>query len=118
MGYHLMSAEPASWAAAGVDVSWVSRNFESRAEVLAGRRDGSGTFLLFWRPGWSFLDEGRLKVEFQPALMRRAGAWEYSLGSGLTYLFDADLAGRVMVLHESLTPGVRFVVQLYYYKRL
>lgn len=118
MAYDLVDDEPAPWTAAGLDLSFVRRNHESRAEVLIGRRGGAGTFLAFWRPGWSFLDEGRLKLELQPAVMRRAGAWTYSLGAGLTYLFDADLAGRFMILRDSAAPGVRFAVQLYYYKRL
>ncbi len=118
MGYTLADPDPAAWTAAGLDWSWAWRNLESRAEILVGRRGGAGTFLLFWRPGLSLLEEGRLKIELQPALVRRAGDWDYSLGSGLTYLFNADLAGRFMVLRDSVGPGVRFVVQLYYSKRL
>ena len=118
MGYDLVDDEPASWTAAGLDLSFTGRSRGSRAEVLAGRRGGTGTFLAFWRPGWSFLGEGRLRLELQPALMRRAGAWGHALGAGLTYLFNADLAGRFMVLRDSAMPGVRFAVQLYYYKRL
>ena len=41
-----------------------------------------GTFLLFWRSGLSLLEEGRLKIEAQPVLMRRMGAWTYSFASG------------------------------------
>lgn len=118
MGYTLADPDPAAWTAAGLDWSFAWRNLESRAEILVGRRGGAGTFLAFWRPGLSLLEEGRLKIELQPALMRRAGDWDYSLGSGLTYLFNADLAGRFMVLRDSAGPGLRFVVQLYYYKRL
>ena len=118
MGYTLADPDPAAWTAAGLDWSFAWRNLESRAEILVGRRGGAGTFLAFWRPGLSLLEEGRLKIELQPALMRRAGDWDYSLGSGLTYLFNADLAGRFMVLRDSAGPGMRFVVQLYYYKRL
>jgi hypothetical protein len=118
MGYMLVSSEPASWMSAGVDLSYSWRNLENRAEILLGRRGGAGTFLVFWRPSLSLLEEGRLKVELQPALMRRAGDWDYSVGSGLSYLFNADLAGRFMVLRDSISPGVRFAVQLYYYKRL
>ena len=118
MGYDLVMDEPFAWDSAGLDAAYVWRNFETRAEILLGRRDDAGTFLLFWRTGLALLDEGRLKVEAQPVLMRRFGAWEYSLGSGLTYLFNADLAGRFMVLHDSERRGARFVVQLYYYKGL
>ncbi len=43
---------------------------------------------------------------------------QFSLGSGLTYLFNADLAGRFMALYDSERRGARFVLQLYYYKGL
>jgi hypothetical protein len=92
MGYDLVMEEPFAWDSAGLDATYAWRNFETRAEIL-GRRT-AGTFL---RARVALLEEGRLKVEAQPVLMRRAGAWEYSLGSGLTYLFNADLAGRFMV---------------------
>jgi len=118
MGYTVVGPEPFDWTAAGVDASLVWRNTENRAEVLVGRRDGAGMFLLFWRSGLSFLEEGRLKVEAQPVLMRRMGSWNYSLASGLTYLFNADLTGRLMVLYDHERRDARFAVQLYYYKRL
>ncbi len=118
MGYDLVEPEPFDWTSAGLDLSFVSRNFESRAEILVGRKAGETTVFLFWRPGLTFLEEGRLKVELQPAVQRKIGAWDYSLGAGLTYLLNADLASRFMVLRDSLGPGVRFVFQLYYYKRL
>jgi hypothetical protein len=117
-GYALVEPEPFGWTSASVDVSHVWRNFENRAEILLGRRDGTGTFLFFWRSGLAFLDEGRLKVEAQPVLTRQSGAWDYSLGSGLTYLFSADLAGRFMVLYDHARRDARFAVQLYFYKRL
>ncbi|OGD26935.1 MAG: hypothetical protein A2V57_05120 [Candidatus Aminicenantes bacterium RBG_19FT_COMBO_65_30] len=118
MGYTLVEPEPISWSAASVDAAYMWRNLENRAEILLGRRDGAGIVLLFWRSGMALLDEGRLKVEVQPVLMRSAGAWGYSLGSGLTYLLNADLAGRFMVFYDHGRRDARFVVQLYYYKRL
>ena len=118
MGYTLIEPEPFGWTAVSVDASHVWRNLENRAEVLVGRRDGAGTFLLFWRSGLSLLAEGRLKVEAQPVLMRRMGAWTYSFASGLTYLLNADLAGRFMVLYDRERRDARFAFQLYYYKRL
>ena len=74
--------------------------------------------MVFWRSGLALLDEGRLKVELQPVAMRNAGAWTYALGSGLTYLLNADLAGRFMVYYDHARNDARFVFQLYYYKRL
>ncbi len=118
MGYTLVEPEPFSWSAASIDASYLWRNLENRAEILLGRRDGAGMFLLFWRSGLALLEEGRLKVEVQPVLMRSAGAWDYSLGSGLTYLLNADLASRFMVLYDHARRDARFVLQLYFYKRL
>lgn len=118
LGYTLVSAAPFAWTVASVDAAYLWRNLENRAEVLLGRRDGAGTFLFFWRSGLALLAEARLKIEVQPVLARMAGAWNYSLGSGLTYLLNADLAGRFMVLYDHGRREARFVFQLYYYKRL
>jgi hypothetical protein len=118
MGYTLSDPEPFSWSAACVDASYLWRNLENRAEVLLGRRDGAGIFLLFWRSGLALLDEARLRIEVQPVLMGRGGNWDYSLASGLTYLLNADLAGRFMVLYDHGRRDARFAVQFYYYKRL
>jgi hypothetical protein len=118
MGYEPVQAEPVGWTAASLDATYFWRNFEHRAEILVGRRDGALMALLFWRAGLALLEEGRLKIEAQPAFWRKAGAWHEALGAGLTYLFSADLAGRFMAYHDGDQRGVRFVVQLYYYKGL
>ncbi len=118
MGDTLVEPEPMAWSSAGLDATYVWRNLENRAEILVGRRAGQGTFLVFWRSGLSFLEEGRLKVEVQPVLTENGGAWDYSLGSGLTYLLNADLAGRLMVYYDHERRDVRFAVQLYLYKLL
>lgn len=118
MGYTLVNPEPFSWSVASVDASYLWRNLENRAEILIGRRDGTGILLLFWRSGLALLDEGRLKLEVQPALMSRGGNWDHALASGLTYLLNADLAGRFMVLYDHGRREARFVLQFYYYKRL
>ena len=118
MGYTLVDPEPFLWTAAALDATYLWRNFENRAEVLVGRRDEGLIALFFWRAGLALLEEGRLKIEAQPAVWRRAGAWDYALGAGLTYLFNADLAGRFMVFHDGERRGARLAVQLYYYKGL
>jgi hypothetical protein len=118
MGYALVAPAPISWLSAGLDITYVWRNFENRAEVLVGRRGGAPAFFLFWRSGLALLEEGRLKVELQPVVARSAGTWDYSLGSGLSYLLSADLAGRFMVFYDHERRDARFVFQLYFYKRL
>lgn len=116
MGYGPAMSDPLAWTVASLDATYLWRNFEHRAEVLVGRRGGALTALAFYRAGLALLEEGRLKIEVQPALWRREGAWDHALGAGLTYLFNADLAGRVMVFGDSRSGGARFAIQLYYYK--
>jgi hypothetical protein len=118
MGYTLVEPEPFAWSVASVDATYLWKNLENRVEVVLGRRDGAGIVLLFWRSGLALLEEGRLRLELQPALMRNTSAWGVSLGSGLTYLWNADLAGRLMILYDQNRRDARFAVQLYYYKRL
>lgn len=117
-GYAIIDEEPFDWTVASVDISHVWRNLENRAEVLVGRRAGAGTTMVFWRSGLAFLDEGRLKVELQQVLTRQSGAWDYVPGIGLTFQLNADLAARGMVLYDYVRRDTRFVIQLYYYKRL
>lgn len=118
MGYDLFSDEPYRWTAVAVDASYLWRNVENRVEALVGRRRGTTTGLLFWRSGLRLLDEGRLMIEVQPSVMRMEGEWRFLGASGLTYLLNADLAGRFMVLYDSARRDARFVLQLYFYKGL
>ncbi len=118
MGTELMDPEPFPWTAAGIDATHFWRNVENRAEVLIGRRAGEGALLLFWRTGLNLLEEGRLKIEAQPAIARTGEEWRTSLASGLTFLVNADLAGRFMVHYDRGRRDARFVFQLYYYKGL
>jgi hypothetical protein len=116
MGHGSALSDPHAWTVAGLDATYLWRRFEHRAEALVGRSEGTLTALLFYRAGLSLLAEGRLKIEVQPALWRQAERWDHALGAGLTYLFNADLAGRFMVYNDSMSGGARFAFQLYFYK--
>jgi hypothetical protein len=118
MGYTLVDPEPFAWSSVGLDGTYVWRNLENRAELAFAKREGDVFFQFFWRAGLSLLDEGRLKVEVQPYLATSGEELEYALASGLTYLLNADLAGRFMVYYDHERRDVRFAVQLYLYKRL
>jgi hypothetical protein len=118
MGYTLVDPEPFAWSSVGLDATYVWRNLENRAELAFAKRAGDVTFLFFWRAGLSLLDEGRLKVEVQPYLVTSGEELEYALASGLTYLLNADLAGRFMVYYDHERRDVRFAVQIYLYKLL
>jgi hypothetical protein len=118
VGYRLMSQEPVGLAAASADATYLWRNLENRFEVLAGRRAGSGLLLIFWRSGVNLLAEGRLRIEVQPAVERASGRWNYYLGGGTSYQVTADLAARSLVQYDHVARDARFVLQLYFYKRV
>jgi len=118
MGYELVSRDPAAFAAASADATCLWRNVENRVEVLAGRRAGSGLLLVFWRAGLNLLGEGRLRLEVQPALARAGGRWSNYLGGGASYQVTADLAARSLVQYDFAAKDARFVLQLYFYKRI
>lgn len=118
MGYALMTPDPMPFAAIAADATYLWRNLENRFEVMAGRRAGTDFLALFWRGGLALLDEGRLKIEGQPIVIRTAGAWKTEAAAGITWLLSADLSVRSMVLYDSSLKDTRFVLQLYYYKGL
>ncbi len=118
MGHAVVKPKLASQTSAGIDATHFWRNLENRAEFLFGHCDRQAAFLLFWRSSLNILNESRLKIEIQPAFWKRQGEREYSLASGLSYLINADLTARAMVLRNSNRMDTRFVFQLYYYKGL
>jgi len=118
IGNNLIDADPRAFAVAALDATYVWRNLENRVEVLAGREAGAKIALLFWRSGLNLMEEGRLKLEAQPSLMRTDRAWSYRLAGGVTYQVTADLSLRSMIQYDHGQKDARFVVQVYYYKGL
>jgi hypothetical protein len=118
MGIHLLGPEPLGFTAVAGDAAYMWRNLENRVQVLAGRKAGENILLIFWRTGLNFLEEGRLKIEGQPAVMKTGGDWSCQLAGALTYQLNADFTTRAMVQYDRLRKDTRFVLQLYYYKGL
>jgi hypothetical protein len=118
IGNHLLGPEPAGFAAVAADVTYLFRNLENRVEVMAGRKAGASVLLLFWRTGISLMEEGRLRIEGQPAVTKTGEGWSWQLASGLSYQITADIAARSMVLRDSARRDTRFVLQIYFYKGL
>jgi len=118
MGVHLLDPEPRAFTAVAADATYLWRNLENRVELLGGSRNGQGIALLFWRAGLNLLDEGRLKLEVQPAVKEMGGDWTYEVGGGATYQLTADLTLRSLVQYDRERRDGRFVLQIYYYKGL
>jgi hypothetical protein len=118
MGTTLLSPSPQSFVVAGLDVSWLSDNFENRFDVMAGEKDRKQAIALLWRGGLNLLPENRLKLEVQPVFWKVGDESFFRLGAGLTFLANADITLRAMFEHDGDTRDNRLVLQLYYYKRL
>jgi hypothetical protein len=118
MGYFVMYGEPVGFTAVSADATYLWRNLENRFEVLTGQKAGSNILFLFWRSGINLLEEGRLKLEVQPAVERAFGRWDCILVGGAAYQITADLAARSMIQYDHARKDARFVLQLYFYKRV
>ncbi len=118
MGYQLMFDEPVDFRCVSADLTYLWNNLEGRAEVLAGRKDRTNVLAIFGRLGANLLQEGRLKIEVQPVVMKAAADWEILLSGGVAFQATTDLALRAMVQRESARKDTRIVFQAYYYKSI
>jgi hypothetical protein len=118
MGYHLTRSGPEDVRYLSADLTYLWTNLENRIEVLAGKKEGQNAVALFWRLGINFLEEGRLKLEFQPVYKKIGAASEHILGAGLSYQLNGDLTLRSMFQYSREANDRKIVFQIYYYKGL
>ena len=121
MGYELMDDDPKDTLLGGVDFAWNHDRLEHRAEFDFGRKNDMAAVAGFYRVGFNFLEENRLKFEGQYIWAKQEGANAYRPGAGLTYKISSDLTARAMYQWErgdSEMKDNRVVFQLYYYKLL
>jgi hypothetical protein len=118
MGYRLMSDEPLSMRGVSADLTFLKDNLENRAEVFVGSRSGRSVLALFWRFGMNVLEEGRLRFEAQPVLMKAGSDWTSLLSAAASLQVTADLAVRSMLQYDRAARATRIVFQAYYYKSM
>jgi hypothetical protein len=118
MGYTFISPNPRPFRMAGLDISYVWNNLESRLEAAVGRKFGLDAWAVFWRLGVNLLEEERLKWEVQPILMREGGKSGLKIATGLSYIATGDLTLRIMYGYDREEKDSRVIFQVYYYKRI
>lgn len=116
MGMNVMSTMTTAFTMAGVDFSLLSNAWDHRAEFYAGSRGGRGEIAALWRIGRGFLEENRLRLEIQPAVIRAAGETHTQLGAGVAFLPHPDWTLRVLIARDGETRDTRVIFQAYYYK--
>ncbi len=118
MGLEVVDDDPSPLAAAAADGTFLWRNLEGRVEALVGRKSGRTIAHFFWRGGLNLLEEGRLKLELQPAVRLSEGRWDTLLAGGASVLLSPELTARAMVLYDHARHDTRYVLQFYYYRNL
>lgn len=116
MGTKVMSETTTPFAMAGLDLSMLANAWDHRAELYAGSRGGRTAIAALWRIGRGFLEENRLRIELQPAVIRAAGETRFHLGAGATLIAHPDWTLRAMVSRDGETRDTRVIFQVYYYK--
>lgn len=117
-GNHLLEPDPLPFRTVGTDFTFLWNNFESRLEILAGKRAAAPFVTLFWRLAANFLEEDRLKAEVQPIVFVIGGKTHLQYSLGLTSILTSDLTLRVMYQYGEEMQDHRVVFQLYYYRRV
>ncbi|HSO67932.1 MAG TPA: hypothetical protein VLP30_08745 [Desulfatirhabdiaceae bacterium] len=118
MGYNLIMDEPQEMAMAGVDLTWLWDNFESRWEAMGGRNQDENAVALFWRFGVNLLDEARLKLEIQPMYLKIGTKESYQIAAGPSWLLTPDITLRSMYHYDEAMDDHRVVFQIYWYRKL
>jgi len=118
MGYEIMDHEPRRVALAGADASYFWDLFETRVEVMGGENRDENAFAAFFRGGVNLMEEGRLKLEFQPVYTRLEGDDNYQMAAGASYILTGDITLRSMYLYDHDMDNYNVVLQIYLYKKV
>jgi hypothetical protein len=117
-GYHLLSPDPRLFEMFGLDLSYFWNNIENRFEVQVGKKSGENALALYWRASLNLLEEGRLKLEAQPVVLREADKTRFDFQAGLSCLATKDLTLSAMYAYDLDKHDSRIVFQVYFYRRI
>ncbi|GHU39071.1 hypothetical protein FACS1894190_02220 [Spirochaetia bacterium] len=114
MGYEIMEMRK-TVLIGGVDVSFNYNNIEQKAEFNYGVKDDKQALAAFYRIGFNFLDENRLKLEAQYAYTDKENIQNHTPSGGVTFRLTQDLTLRTMYEWNSASDEHRVAIQLYAY---
>jgi hypothetical protein len=118
IGYEKIMPDPTKTFLYGADFTYFWNNIENRFEAVAGEKMDEDTYAFLWRIGVNFLDEDRLKLEFQPVYRNLGEDWNYELNGGVTYKLTSDIALRGVYTYDAEMNDNRVVFQIYWYHKL
>jgi len=116
MGYTVMDDDPKNTLLGGVDFAFNHDRLEHKAEFDFGRKNGAAAAAVFYRVGFNFLEENRLKLEGQYVWTKQEGMSNTVLGFGPAYRISSRLTARAMYQRDWEMSAGRVIFQLYYYR--
>ena len=118
MGYEVMDDDPERLALAGFDAAYIWDRFEIRMDLLAGENRGESAGALLFRGGINLLDEGRLKLEFQPVFLKTGNDENSVIASAAAFQLTSDVSLKTMYRYDRDAEDHRIVMQVYIYRKL
>jgi hypothetical protein len=115
MGYRLRDPEPRQMRLAGVDLTMLRDNLEHRFDLYAGRWLDQDTFAVSYRFGINVDQEGRFKIEAQPAYWKFGEEYDYEAALCLSSQVTSNLTLRLGYTYDHNRDDNRVMLQLYYY---
>ncbi|MCL2026459.1 MAG: hypothetical protein FWG92_06610 [Leptospirales bacterium] len=139
MGYRIMHDEPNNIILGGADLSFNHGRVEHKAEFNygqkktirenphqhhsghhaefdSGQKDYKTAAAVFYRIGFNFLEDNRLKLEGEYIWTKQEETSDIKLGAGAAYRITPALAARAMYQWEREMNDNRAIFQLYYYR--
>jgi hypothetical protein len=122
MGYELRDPEPQQMRLAGVDFTLLRNNLEHRFDLIGGKWLGENTYAFSYRFGVNLDQEGRLKIEAQPAYWKYGGDKTFEQSLCFSVAATSNLTVRLGYFYEhtrndnGTTNENKVLLQLYYYR--
>jgi hypothetical protein len=118
MGYEVIDNNLKNILLGGIDLAYNHGRVEHKAEFNYGQKNDMSTAAAFYRMGFNFLEEYRLKIEGQYTWTKQEDVSNISLGLGATYKINSDFTARAMCQWEQEMNNNRIIFQLYRYSRI
>jgi hypothetical protein len=116
MGYKLRNSEPLQMKLGGIDLTVLRNNLEHRVDLYAGTWLDKETYAASYRFGINLDQEGRYKIEAQPAYWKSGDDRNYELALCFSSQVTSNLTIRLAYTYDDNPNDNRVILQLYYYR--
>lgn len=96
MGYHVEDHKPKDFRMIGFDGSYNFNNVEQKAEFAFGEKQDKASLGVLYRLTLKFLEDDKLKLDFQPSYTKNHKDYDKTLSFGTTYKVSSETAVRFM----------------------